>query len=235
MTTHQLVSREDWVQARLALLEDEKAHTRRGDELAARRRALPWVVVEDDYVFEGPDGRRTLAELFDGRRQLVMYHFMFGPDWDAGCERCSYFADNFEGIDVHLAARDTTFLAVSNTSVANIEAYKARMGWSFTWVSSLGSPFGVDFDTTFRQEDIESGNAYYNYRRSYFWWTEAQGLSAFVRLDDGRVAHTYSTYARGIDAFNGANAILDLTAQGRDESAIPMEWVRRHDEYPAPA
>lgn len=226
-----LVSRADWLADRQVLLEREKAHTRAGDELAAARRALPWVIVDETYRFAQVGRECTLGELFDGRAQLAVYHFMFGPDWDAGCEKCSFFADQFDALRPHLDQRDTTLAAVSNTAPEKIAAYRARMGWQFPWWSSAGTSFNVDFHTTLDRDEIEAGTAYYNYKRQHFWWTEAQGLSVFVRLRDGRVAHAYSTYGRGIDTFNAAYSILDLTPKGRDER-FPFDWLRRKDEYP---
>jgi len=236
MEPRTLVSRDEWTAARSALLAEEKALTRQADALAAKRRALPWVALENDYVFATPSGRRTLAELFAGRSQLVVYHFMYGPDWKQGCHRCSFWADNFDGIDVHLAARDTTFVAASNTALANIERYRDRMGWSFTWVSTLGTDFNRDFHVSFAAAELARGDAYYNYRHVSPHFPEMQGLSVFVRLADGRVAHAYSTYGRGIDVFNGAYQILDLTPKGRDEGDAPdpMFWLKRHDQYGAP-
>jgi predicted dithiol-disulfide oxidoreductase (DUF899 family) len=227
---HPLAARDEWLRQRLALLEAEKAHTRRADMLVAQRQALPWVLMEEGYRFADATGEHALAELFDGRRQLAMYHFMFGPDWDEGCERCSFFADQFDGIRLHLAQRDTTLVAVSNTAPEKIDAYRQRMGWSFPWFSSLGTSFNGDFNTTLAATEIETGDAYYNYKKQHFFWTEAQGMSVFVLLDDGRVAHAYSTFGRGIDTFNAAYAILDLTPKGRDE-VYPFDWLRRRDEY----
>jgi predicted dithiol-disulfide oxidoreductase (DUF899 family) len=233
MEPRKLVTRDEWTAARTALLAEEKALTRQADALAAKRQALPWVVVEHDYTFDTTRGPRSLADLFDGRRQLVVYHFMYGPDWKQGCHRCSFWADNFDGIDVHLAHRDTTFLAVSNTALANLQAYKQRMGWRFEWVSSLGTEFNRDFHVSFAAEELNRGDAYYNFKHASPFFPEMQGLSVFVRLDDGRVAHAYSTYGRGIDVFNGAYQILDLTPKGRDEGDAmdPMFWLRRHDQY----
>ncbi len=233
MEARPLVSREEWTAARQALLAEEKSLTRQADALAAKRRTLPWVVVENDYRFDTPDGPRTLAELFAGRSQLVVYHFMYGPDWKQGCHRCSFWADNFDGIDVHLAHRDTTFVAASNTALTNIAAYRARMGWHFTWVSSLGTDFNRDLHVSFAAAELARGDAYYNFRNVSPHFPEMQGLSVFARLPDGRVAHTYSTYGRGIDVFNGAYQILDLTPLGRDEGDAPdpMFWIRRHDQY----
>ena len=233
MEAPKLVSREEWTAARAALLAEEKALTRQGDALAAKRRALPWVVVERDYAFDTPTGRATLAELFAGRGQLVVYHFMFGPDWKQGCHRCSFWADNFDGIDVHLAHRDTTFLAASNTALEKIEAYRRRMGWRFTWVSALGTDFNRDFHVSFAAEELARGDAYYNFKHASPFFPEMQGLSVFAKLPDGRVAHAYSAYGRGIDVFNGAYQILDLTPKGRDEGDAfdPMFWLRRRDQY----
>jgi predicted dithiol-disulfide oxidoreductase (DUF899 family) len=229
--TH-LVTRDDWTKARLALLEEEKALTRASDALARKRRALPMVLVARDYVFETKAGRKSLAELFDGRSQLAVYHFMFGPDWGQGCHRCSFWADNFDGIDVHLAARDTTFIAASNTALDKIEGYKQRMGWRFNWVSALGNGFNQDYAVSFAKEAMEAGEASYNFNRRPFF-PEMQGLSVFAKLGDGRIAHAYSTYGRGIDVFNGAYQILDLTPKGRDEAGHPdpMFWLKRRDQY----
>lgn len=233
MKDQKLVSRDEWTQARKALLSEEKAMSRALDQLAAKRRALPWVKIEKTYQFEGPEGRETLADLFGGAKQLVVYHFMFGPDWEQGCPTCSYWADNFDGIDIHLAHRDTAFVVISNTALENIEAYRQRMGWQFKWVSSLGSDFNRDFHVTFTQDEIDAGNAEYNFTRRGFPSTEAPGLSAFVRTADDRIAHAYSCYARGLDIFNGAYQILDLTPLGRHEDDLPytQAWLRRHDQY----
>ena len=234
LTARPLVSREEWTEARKVLLADEKALTRQHDEIAARRRELPWVLVEKDYVFASPDGPVSLADLFEGRSQLAVYHFMFGPDWTQGCHRCSFWADNFDGTDIHLAHRDTTFLAISNTSIANIEAYRQRMGWDFRWVSSLDTDFNPDYGVSWDKKTYESGTGSYNFGAHPPFFQEMQGLSIFVKLEDGRVAHAYSTYGRGIDVFNGAYQILDLTPKGRDEQDLgfdPMVWIQRHDQY----
>lgn len=234
MEDRTLVSHAEWTAARTALLAEEKALTRQSDALAAKRRALPWVVVDEPYALEGPSGTLTLADAFAGRKQLVVYHFMYGPDWKQGCHRCSFWADNFDGIDVHLAHRDTTFIAASNTAFANIEAYRRRMGWRFTWLSTLGTTFNRDFHVSFAPAELARGDAYYNFKNVSPYFPEMQGLSVFMKLADGRVAHAYSTYGRGIDVFNGAYQILDLTPQGRDEGDAPdpMFWLRRHDQYP---
>lgn len=228
-----LVTRSEWLVERKALLLAEKALTEALDAVAARRRDLPWVKIDRDYIFEGTGGKASLAELFDGKRQLVVYHFMFGPDWEAGCPSCSWVADTFNGTDAHLAERDTAFVAISNTSIDNIEAYRKRMGWQFRWFSSLGTDFNRDFHVTFSQAEIDSGEAEYNFEHQQIRGSEYPGLSVFVRTDDDQVAHSYSCYARGLDIIIGAYQILDLTPLGRNEDGLPfpMAWVRRHDEY----
>lgn len=228
-----IVSPQEWREARVALLEEEKALTRAGDAIAAKRRELPWTLM-DEYVFQTPDGPETLAELFAGRGQLAMYHFMFGPDWTQGCHRCSYWADSFDGIDIHLAHRDTTFLACSNTSTDNIEAYKERMGWNFKWVSALDNGFNQFMRVSFNKEEYESGKADYNFGTHPPYFQEMQGLSVFAKTDDGEVARAYSTFGRGIDVFSNTYQILDLTPKGRDEQDLgfdPMTWIQRHDQY----
>jgi len=233
MSNGRLVSREEWTRERVELLAEEKAMSKALDELARKRRELSWVVVEKDYTFITPDGEQSLSDLFAGRSQLAIYHFMYGPDWKEGCPSCSFWADNFNGIDVHLAHRDTTFLAVSNTSLENIEQYRKRMGWQFRWVSSLGSDFNRDFNVSFTVAQVESGSTHYNFTKRAFPATEAPGLSIFTRTRDGGVAHSYSCYGRGLDIFNGAYQLLDLTSRGRDEDSLPHKqaWLRRHDQY----
>jgi predicted dithiol-disulfide oxidoreductase (DUF899 family) len=220
-----VASREKWLSARLDLLQAEKELTRRRDELSRQRRALPWVRIDKPYEFDTADGPRSLPDLFDGRSQLLVYHFMFGPGWDEGCPSCSFWADNFDGIGVHLAHRDVTFLAVSRAPLDRLIAYRKRMGWTFPWVSSLGSDFNMDFGV--------SEASTYNYVPVATPEEELPGLSAFAQRD-GEVYHTYSCYARGIDAFNGAYQLLDLTPKGRDEGGLPhsMAWLHRHDAYP---
>ena len=224
-------SRDEWLAARLELLAEEKDLTRRRDDLAAQRRALPWVRIDKDYRFEGPDGPRSMAELFDGRSQLLVYHFMYGPDWDEGCPSCSFWADTFDGLDVHLAHRDVTFVCVSRAPLAKLAAYKARMGWTFPWFSSAPSDFNFDFGVSFTPEQQAEG-ATYNFAHQDHPPDEAPGISAFAILA-GEVFHTYSAYSRGLDPLNGAYQLLDLTAQGRDEGGLewPMAWLRRHDAY----
>lgn len=233
MEKHKVVLQEEWIQARKQLLAKEKEFTRLRDELSQQRRALPWVRVNKDYVFEGPNGKVTLAQLFDGRHQLIVYHFMLGPEWDAGCKSCSFWADNFNGIDIHLAHRDVTFLAISRAPLPKIEDYKGRMGWSFKWVSSFGSDFNFDFNVSFTPEDLARGECYHNYTKHQNSMSELAGISVFYKETDSTIFHTYSCYARGLDMLNGAYHYLDLVPKGRDEAGLPhtMEWLRRHHEY----
>lgn len=228
-----IVSREDWLAARLELLSAEKALTRQREDVAAKRRALPWTRVDKDYRFESPEGPRTLAGLFDGRSQLVIYHFMLGPDWTAGCKSCSFWADSFEGTAIHLAHRDVTFAAVSRAPLERIEAYRRRMGWTFPWFSSHGSDFNYDYGVSFTAGQIADGSATYNYASETAEGEEMPGISVFCRDPEGTVFHTYSTYGRGIDAVNTAYQLLDLVPKGRDEGGLEftMAWVCRHDEY----
>jgi predicted dithiol-disulfide oxidoreductase (DUF899 family) len=222
-----IATRDEWLGARLDLLAAEKDLSRRRDELSRQRRALPWVPVDRSYHFDTVDGRRSLAELFDGRSQLLIYHFMFGADWPEGCPSCSFWADSFDGIDVHLAHRDVTFLAASRAPLDRLLAYRERMGWTFEWVSSLASDFNIDFGV--------SDASTYNYCHVDEPADELPGLSAFAQRD-GEVFHTYSCYSRGIDVFNSAYQLLDLTPKGRDEDGLDwtMQWLHRHDAYPDP-
>jgi len=231
--THTIVSHEDWLAARRELLAAEKAFTRQRDALTRRRQALPWERVEKDYRFDTPSGPRSLAELFDGRSQLAVYHFMLGPDWQEGCPSCSFWADNYNGVDVHLAHRDTALVAVSRAPIDRIEAYRKRMGWTFRWVSSLGSDFNFDYAVSFDPAKRVEGASNYNFGTSAFGGEEAPGVSVFRHGEDGAVYHTYSTYGRGLEMVNGTYHMLDLTSKGRDESGLPwpMAWVRRHDQY----
>lgn len=233
MTDHPVVSREEWLSARTSFLTKEKEFTRLRDELSRQRRDLPWVLVDDPYRFDTPEGERTLAGLFDGRSQLAIYHFMFSPEWDEGCPHCSFWADNFDGIDVHLHHRDVTFLAVSRAPLPKIERFKERMGWSFPWVSSFGSDFNFDYHVSFTSEERENATAFYNYVETNPGPADREGVSAFIKDDAGSVFHTYSCYARGIDILNGAYNFLDLMPKGRDEDALPdsQDWVRHHDRY----
>jgi predicted dithiol-disulfide oxidoreductase (DUF899 family) len=231
MAEHAVGTREEWLRARTKLLEGEKELTRARDELARQRRELPWVPIEKSYVFETEDGPKSLLELFDGRSQLLVYHFMFGPEWTEGCPSCSFWADGFAGTIVHLNQRDVTMVCVSRAPLATITAYKRRMGWSFPWASSLGNDFNFDFAVSFTDEERANG-AIYNFRLIDAPDEEMPGLSAFA-LEDGVVYHTYSCYERGIDALNPAYQLLDLGPKGRDEQGLswPMAWVRRHDVY----
>jgi len=230
---HRVVSREEWLAARIAFLAKEKEFTRRRDELSRERRALPWVKVDEPYSFDGPQGRRTLADLFDGHSQLVVYHFMFSPDWDAGCKHCSFWADNFDRIPVHLAHRDVSFAAISRAPLAKLDAFKRRMGWSFPWLSSHGSDFNYDFGVSFTPEAMRSGKPIYNYTQPEPEMTDREGVSVFYRDAQQSVFHTYSTYARGIDLLNCAYNYLDLVPKGRDEDELQFTqaWVRYHDAY----
>jgi predicted dithiol-disulfide oxidoreductase (DUF899 family) len=233
MQPHEIVSQEEWLVARKAHLAKEKELTRLRDQLAAERRELPWVRVEKAYVFDGPDGKATLAELFAGKSQLIVYHFMMGPDWEEGCKSCSFVADHFDGAIPHLNARDVAMVAISRAPLARIEAFQRRMGWRFRWLSSHGNDFNYDFHVSFRPEEMAGGEVYYNYRTGEFPSEEAPGLSAFYKDADGNVFHTYSTYERGLDILMGAYNLLDLAPKGRDEAELPwtMAWVRHHDRY----
>ncbi len=230
---HEIVSHQDWIEARKRLLAREKEFTRLRDRLSQERRALPWERVEKSYLFEGPDGKQTLGELFDGRSQLVVYHFMFGPGWEAGCKSCSFWADNFERNVVHLAARDVTLIACSRAPYRELLPFQRRMGWSFKWVSSDGSDFNYDFGVSFPESDAD-GEVQYNYTREKFRSAELPGISVFYKDPEGAVLHTYSTYARGLDMMNAAYHYLDLVPKGRDEAdqqPHPMAWLRHRDSY----
>jgi predicted dithiol-disulfide oxidoreductase (DUF899 family) len=228
-----VVSPNEWLVARTEFLQKEKEFSRLRDELSRQRRELPWEKVEKPYVFEGPHGQVTFADLFDGRGQLIVYHFMFGPGWEAGCPSCSYISDHFDGMTVHLANRDTTLIAVSHAPIAEIEAFQKRMGWKFKWVSAFGSDFNYDYHVSFTAGEKASGKVYYNYERTEFPADEAPGASVFAKDAAGNVFHTYSTFARGLDIMLGVYNFLDMTPKGRDEDglAYSMSWVRHHDRY----
>ena len=230
---HTVVSQTEWLAARQALLAKEKEFTRQRDELSRQRRALPWVKVDAGYVFEGPQERTPLSDLFDGRSQLIVYHFMLGPGWPEGCPSCSFLADHFDGALPHLAQRDVSFAAVSRAPMAEIGAFKQRMGWGFPWVSSHGNSFNRDFHVSFTPEERAGGKVYYNYGLTEFPSEEAPGLSVFTKNGAGEIFHTYSSYARGLDILVGAYNFLDFAPKGRDEDALPwtMAWVRHHDRY----
>ncbi|HET6413264.1 MAG TPA: thioredoxin family protein [Anaeromyxobacter sp.] len=232
---HRVVPHADWLRARTELLAREKEFTRQRDELNRQRRELPWESVEKSYAFEGPRGKETLSDLFDGRSQLLVYHFMFSPEWDEGCPHCSFWADSFDGTDVHLAQRDVTFLVVSRAPLAKLEAFRRRMGWRFKWVSSTGSDFNFDYQASFSPDQLAHGSVYYNFREEEMDMADREGLSAFYRDPKGAVFHTYSTYARGIDLLNCAYNLLDLAPKGRDEDGLEFTqaWVRHHDRYPS--
>jgi predicted dithiol-disulfide oxidoreductase (DUF899 family) len=232
-----ITSPKKWLFARLALLRKEKAFDRARDALSASRRQLPWVQVDQDYAFTTPTGKKTLAELFAGRSQLIVYHFMLGPDWEEGCRGCSYVSDHFDGALPHLAARDVSFTAVSSAPLKKINAFKKRMGWKFPWASSAGSTFNYDYRVTFTPEEMSAGKALYNYAVREVGSEEMPGLSVFARDKAGRVYHTYSTYSRGLDLLIGTYNLLDLVPKGRDEEKLErsMQWVRHHDRYSAAA
>jgi len=244
MTDHQIGTREEWLAARERLLVREKEHTRLGDELARQRRELPWVRVEKEYRFDTDEGEKALAELFDGRSQLLVYHFMFGPEYAAGCTTCSSIADSIDGVVPHLHARDATMLFVSQAPLEKLQAYKRRMGWSFPWVSAARSDFNVDLGFSSSEEQtrawvapileqlppIAARNASDSGTDVVHYLTQSQGFSAFI-LVDGVVYHTYSTGARGVEFVMGYYPILDRAAEGRDEADGFQLWIRRHDEY----
>jgi predicted dithiol-disulfide oxidoreductase (DUF899 family) len=233
MKANRIVSRDEWLVARKQLLAREKELTRLHDELARQRRELPWVKIEKRYVFDGPHGKLTLADLFAGRSQLVVYHFMFGPDWQEGCPSCSFVSDHVDGALPHLAARDVSLALVSRALLAKLEAFKRRMGWRFPWVSSHGGDFNADFRVSFTKAEMQEGAVDYNYTRQAFPSEEAPGISVFHRDPRGDVFHTYSSFGRGVDPLVGTYMILDLVPKGRDEDALgfTMEWVRHHDRY----
>ena len=228
---HVVVSTSQWLEARKQLLKKEKEFTRLRDELSQQRRDLPWEAVDKHYVFEGPNGKQTLAELFDGRSQLVIYHFMFGPTWDAGCPRCTFWADNFNNIIVHLNHRDVTMIAVSRAPYQKLSAYHRRMGWNFKWCSSFETDFNFDCHVSFTPQEQAAKQAFYNYTTQDPRNSEREGISVFYKDSTGAVFHTYSTYARGLDMLNVAYHYLDLVPKGRDEGDNGPSWVRRRDEY----
>lgn len=233
LPNHKIVSREEWIVARKELLTKEKESTRLRDQLSAERRKLPWVKAEKHYMFDGPHGKETLIELFEGRHQLLVQHFMFGPGWEQGCPSCSFMADHTDGMNVHLAHRDVTLVAVSRAPLVEIERFRRRMGWRFKWVSSHGSDFNHDFHVSFTPEEEAKGQVYYNYVMQPFECEELPGISIFFKDDADNVFHTYSTYRRGVEVMMGTYNLLDLTPKGRDEDhlADTMEWVRHHDRY----
>ena len=231
ISNHPVVSHDDWLAASTAFLAKEKEFTRLRDELSEQRRDLPWEAVTKTYMFEGPQGKETLSDLFEGRSQLVVYHFMFGPDWEAGCPHCSFWADNFNPIIVHLNQRDVSMVAISRAPYSKLEAYKKRMGWDFKWLSSAETDFNFDYQASFPPEDLKQGRVFYNFKEQPEKSSEREGISTFYKDSSGNIYHTYSTYARGIDLANTAYDYLDLVPKGRDEGGRSQYWVRRHDEY----
>ena len=233
LDNHQIVSKNEWIAARKVLLKKEKEFTALRDQLSHQRRDLPWVAVDKEYVFDGPNGKETLSELFDGRSQLLVYHLMYDPMWDAACPSCSFWADNFNDIIVHLNQRDVTMIAISKAPYNKIDAYKKRLGWDFKWVSSFDTDFNFDYYVSFTPEELAKKKAFYNFISQDPGTSEREGVSVFYKDTIGRVFHTYSAYERGIDILNNTYNYLDLVPKGRDEDGydFPMTWVRRHDEY----
>ncbi len=230
---HKVVSHEDWIEAREGLLAKEKELTALRDSLSQARRDLPWERVDKTYAFDGPDGKQTLADLFEGRSQLIVYHFMLGPGWEEGCKACSFVTDHFDPAVVHLGHRDVTMIAVSRAPFPEIDTFRQRMGWTFKWMSSFENEFNGDYHVSFSEEALKQGSVYYNYAMMEFPVTEAPGLSVFLQDGDGQIFHTYSCYARGLDPLITAYNYLDLVPKGRDEAdlSFTMEWVRLHDSY----
>ena len=233
MTNQQVVSEAEWLAARKNLLTKEKAFTELRDALSAERRKMPWVRVEKNYVFDTAQGKKTLADLFGSKSQLIVYHFMFGPGWEEGCPSCSFLGDHFDGSIVHLAHRDAALMVVSRAPLAQIEAFQKRMGWKFPWVSSYGSDFNRDYHVSFSKDERTNGKVYYYYAETEFPSEEGPGLSVFYKDKTGEIFHTYSTYGRGLDILLGTYNFLDMTPKGRDEDGLKftMAWVRHHDKY----
>jgi predicted dithiol-disulfide oxidoreductase (DUF899 family) len=236
MAEHTIVPREEWVAARRQLLAKEKEFLRLRDELSSERRRLPWERVAKQYTFEGPGGRETLADLFGGRSQLLVYHFMFAPDWEAGCPGCSFWADSFNDVIAHLNARDVSLVAISRAPLQKLQGFARRMQWHFKWLSGAESDFNFDYQVSFRPEDLARGTAVYNYTKHDRQNTDMPGFSVFFKDESGAVFHTYSTFARGLDSMNAAYQLLDLVPKGRDEAGLPfpMAWVKLHDLYGQP-
>jgi predicted dithiol-disulfide oxidoreductase (DUF899 family) len=229
---HRVVSQNEWLRARKSLLVKEKRFSRLRDQLNQQRRALPWVKIEKEYVFDTTDGKQTLADLFGRKSQLIVYHFMFGPGWKEGCAHCSFWADHYDSVNFHIGQRDTTLVVVSRAPLKEIEPFKKRMGWRFKWASSFHTDFNFDFYVSFTEQQLRSGKVFYNYANEPMGIDEREGVSAFYRDSKGEVYHTYSAYARGIDLLNTTYNFLDLTAKGRDENPdSTQDWVRYHDRY----
>ena len=233
LDNHQIVSKNEWIEARKVLLKKEKEFTVLRDQLSQQRRDMPWVAVDKEYVFDGPNGKESLSGLFDGRSQLIVYHLMYDPTWDAACQSCSFWADNFNNIIVHLNQRDVTMIAISKAPYSKIDAYKKRMGWNFKWVSSFDTDFNFDYYVSFTPEELVMKKAFYNFISQDPRTSQREGVSVFYKDTMGRIFHTYSAYERGIDILNNTYNYLDLVPKGRDEDGyeFPMTWVRRHDEY----
>lgn len=233
MQKHKVVSRDEWLAVRKQHLIKEKEFTRLRDQLSSERRELPWVKVEKNYVFDGPDGKETLSDLFNGCSQLIVYHFMFDPEWSEGCKSCSFLADQYNPSIVHLKHRDVSMVTVSRAPLQKLFSFKKRMGWTFKWVSSFGNDFNRDFHVTFTAEELASNKANYKYDFKPFPVTEAPGISVFFKDDEGNIFHTYSSYARGLDIFISTYNLLDIVSKGRDEDGLrySMEWIRHHDRY----
>jgi len=233
MQPENIVSKDEWLEARKILLQEEKDFTRLRDQLSRKRRQLPWLKVDTDYIFEDLNGKLSLGDLFEDKSQLIIYHFMYGPDWEEGCPSCSFWADNFNGIDIHLRHRDANMVVVSRAGLAQLQTYRKRMGWDFKWVSSLGNNFNYDYHVSFTAAEIEKAEMFYNFKIGNFPADEAPGISVFYRSPEGEVFHTYSCYARGLDMLNCAYHYLDLLPKGRDEDDLDftMAWLRRRDQY----
>lgn len=230
MQEQAVVSEQEWVAARQELLKKEKELTRHIDEVSRLRQALPWVKVEKKYTFEGPEGPVSLSELFDGRSQLIVYHFMYAPEWDEGCSGCSFLADHFDGPRQHFEHHDVTLVAVSRAPLAKLEAFKKRMGWTFRWVSSDDGDFNYDYHASYRRKDLDAGPVFHNFTTQKLTGEDQPGLSVFIKDQNGEIFHTYSSYERGLDILVGVHNFLDLTPKGRNEDSA-MNWVRLHDEY----
>ncbi len=233
MSGHRIVSQDQWLAARRQLLVKEKELLRLRDHLSSERRELPWERVEKRYVFDGPAGEETLADLFAGRSQLIVYHFMFAPEWESGCRSCSFWADNFNGVVAHLQQRDVSLAAISRAPLQKLQAFAARMGWDFKWLSGAKSDFNYDYYVSFRTEELAHGTAVYNYKAYTGSMRDLPGFSVFCKDESGTIFHTYSTYARGLDSMNVAFQLLDLVPKGRDEAGLPqpMAWVKLRDQY----
>ena len=230
MNNHKIVTKEEWLTARKEHLAKEKEFTRCRDQLSQKRRELPWVKIDKEYCFDGPNGSETLSELFEERSQLIVYHFMLDPDWDEGCKGCSFLADNYNGVIVHLNHRDVTMVTIAKAPLDKIDAYKKRMGWNFKWISSSANDFNRDYHVSFTPEEKDN-EVYYNYTTCKYFSSEGPGISVFYKDEGGNIFHTYSTYARGLDMLIGAYHLLDLVPKGRDEGGQSMAWLRHHDKY----